>query len=167
MTILIRTESPNDIEAIDQVTRAAFAGKSYSAGREPGIVAGLRETNALTLSLVAEVDGKVVCHAAFSPVTIDDKDVNWFGLGPVSVLPEFQRKGIGSMVIREGLTRLKELGAKGCVVEGNPNYYKLFGFISHPFLIYEEAPALEYFMVLSLDGLVPSGKVEYHNAFYE
>ena len=68
--------------------------------------------NALAISLVAEVDGEVVGHIAFSPVTISDGSQNWYGLGPISVLPKCQRQGIGRALMQEGLSRLKARGAK-------------------------------------------------------
>ena len=166
MNIIIRPETRNDIEAIENVTRAAFTGKSYSAGTEPLIITRLREANVLTLSLVAEIGGSVVGHVAFSPVTIDQRDLRWFGLGPVSVLPGLQKQGIGSQLIRKGLSLLKEQGAQGCVLEGDPTYYQRFGFHSHPALTYDGAPALEYFMALPFYESTPMGKVEYHEAFY-
>lgn len=166
MDIIIRPEIPSDIESIQQVTHEAFAGKSYSAGTEPQIVAGLRNAGALFLSLVAIEDDAVVGHAAFSRVAINNEDIGWFGLGPISVAPAWQKKGVGSRLIQEGLSLLKESGAKGCVVEGSPAYYQRFGFHSHPALTYHGAPAPEYFMILSFDGNIPAGKVEYHEAFY-
>lgn len=72
----------------------------------------LRKTGAFTLSLVAEVDGRVMGHIAFSPVTFSDGTRDWYGLGPVSVLPEYQRQGIGKTLINEGLSKLKRMGAK-------------------------------------------------------
>lgn len=166
MNLIIRPETSKDIEAIHHVTQLAFAGKPYSAGTEHLIVAGLREANALTLSLVAEMDGAIVGHAAFSLVTINGTYINWFGLGPISVLPGLQKQGVGSKIIREGLSLLKGQGAQGCVVEGDPRYYQRFGFKSHPALTYHGAPAPEYFMVLPFYENTPTGKVEYHEAFY-
>jgi putative acetyltransferase len=98
----MRLESPNDEEAITQVTLAAFTNKSYSR-YEQLIVKGLREAGALSLSLVAELDGAIVGHAAFSPVTINGEYLDWYGLGPISVWPALQRQGIGSKLIQDGL----------------------------------------------------------------
>ncbi len=165
MDILIRSEQPNDIESIAQVTEAAFADMPFSSHTERLIVDGLRTSGALTVSLVATVDGVIVGHVAFSRVTVSGQDVGWFGLGPVSVLPKFQRQGIGSMLIQAGLQKIRELGARGCVLEGSPAYYQRFGFGPCPNLIYADGPA-EYFMALSFDGNVPTGNVEYHPAFY-
>jgi putative acetyltransferase len=126
----------------------------------------LREAGTLSLSLVAEVDNKVVGHVAFSVVTINGEDIGWYGLGPVSVSPELQNQGIGSKLIKEGLSIIKTKGAKGCVLEGSPEYYQRFGFKAYPGLFYEGAPAPEYFMALPFYDDIPKGKVEFHKAFY-
>lgn len=166
MGALIRSEKATDYDAIEQITKRAFADKEYSSQTEHLIVNALREAGVLTLSLVAEVHGEVAGHVAFSPVTIDGQFINWYGLGPISVIPELQKQGIGSKIIQEGLSLLKEMGAKGCVLEGSPMYYQRFGFKPYPGLIYEGAPALEYFMALPFYEEVPIGKVEFHKAFY-
>src|SRR5512136_1422768 len=93
--ILIRDETQYDAAAITEVTVAAFESMEISNHTEQFVIEALRLAGALTLSLVAEVDGRVVGHIAFSPVTISDGTHNWYGLGPVSVLPEYQRQGIG------------------------------------------------------------------------
>jgi putative acetyltransferase len=166
MDVLIRSEKPSDIEAIEQVTIAAFNGKWYSDQTEHLVVSRLRDAEALSVSLVAEIDGKVVGHVAFSAVTINGEDKGWYGLGPVSVLPEIQKQGIGSKLIHEGLSIIKKKGAKGCVLEGDPNYYQRFGFKNHPVLFYEGTPDPKYFMALPFYEDVPEGKVEFHQAFY-
>jgi putative acetyltransferase len=164
--MIIRPETPNDYEAITQVTLAAFGGKRYSAQTEHLIIQGLREAGALLLSLVAEADGNIVGHVAFSLVTINGEQQDWYGLGPISVQPELQKQGIGSKLIQEGLAQIRAMDAKGCVLEGDPNYYNRFGFKSYPTLIYEGAPAPQYFMAIPFYSEVPNGKVEYHPAFY-
>jgi putative acetyltransferase len=126
--ILIRDETKYDAAVIAEATAAAFESMEISGHTEQFIIEALRSAGALTLSLVAEVDGRVVGHIAFSPVTVSDGTTGWYGLGPVSVLPLYQRMGIGKALIREGLSRLKELGAKGCCLVGHPDYYRKFGF---------------------------------------
>ena len=162
----IRSEIPQDIKAIEQITIAAFDGKWYSDQTEYLVVNRLREAGAMSISLVAEMDGKVVGHIAFSVVTINSEDKGWYGIGPVSVLPELQKQGIGSKLIREGISLIQEKGAKGCVLEGDPEYYQRFGFKNHPGLFYEAAPDPKYFMALPFYDHVPNGKVEFHKAFY-
>lgn len=164
MTIIIRSEKPQDESTIRAITEAAFKDVAYSAGTEGLIVDGLRAANALTVSLVAVEEGELVGHVAFSPVAIDGADFGWFGLGPVSVRPDRQGRGIGSRLIQEGLDRLRTLGAKGCVLLGDPGYYGRFGFETDAALRYEGAPP-EYFMRLSLKGPAPQGTVTFHEAF--
>ena len=162
--VLIRSETSADVGAVAEVTAAAFRTLAISNQTEQFIVAALRAAKALTISLVAETDGRVVGHIAFSPVTISDGSRNWYGLGPVSVLPECQRRGIGSALIQEGISRLKELGAGGCCLVGHPEYYRRFGFQNVRGLGHEGVPE-EAFFALSLDGHVPQGTVEFHVGF--
>jgi len=166
LNILIRTETSLDIDEISRITYATFFGKFSDHPTEHLIVNGLREAGALSLSLVAELDRKIVGHVAFSPVTVNDILIDWYGLGPISVTPGYQKQGIGSKLIREGLARLRELGARGCVLEGSPEYYQRFGFKPIPGLTYHASPAPEFFMALPFGEDVPLGKVEYHKAFY-
>lgn len=166
MNILIRSETPEDIQFIGQVTALAFAGKPYSDQTEPLIIERLRKAGALSLSLVAEANSRVVGHVGFSVVHINGLDIGWFGLGPISVLPELQKHGIGSKLIGVGLSMLRENGAKGSVLVGNPGYYHRFGFKTHPGLTYEGSPAPEYFMAMPFYEEIPTGRVEFHKAFY-
>ena len=166
MNIHIRSEQTSDIEAISQVTYAAFLGRFSDHPTEHRIVEELRKAGMLTLSLVAEVSGKIVGHVGFSPVTINNEFIDWYGLAPVSVSPELQKQGIGSALIRKGLSLLKERGAKGCVLEGSPKYYQRFGFKSYPGLTYHGSPGPEFFMALPFYEEIPSGSVEYHKAIY-
>jgi len=164
----IRAEQPGDIDAIRALTSEAFATAPHCSGTEAAIVDGLRAAGALTLSLVAVAgDGTeeaLLGHVAFSPVTIDGTDRGWFGLGPASVRPDRQRGGIGSALIRDGLRRLREGGAGGCVLLGDPAYYGRFGFAADPALVLEGVPP-DYFMRLAFGGEVPVGTVRYHAAF--
>ncbi|QRM30475.1 GNAT family N-acetyltransferase [Microvirga sp. VF16] len=162
--MIVRPEMAEDAPAIRALTAAAFEGAPHSSGTEAAIVDALRDAGALTLSLVAETQGRIVGHVAFSPVTINGEAGRWFGLGPVSVEPAEQRRGIGQTLIREGLERLKALGAEGCVLLGDPAYYRRFGFVSDPKLRYGEVPP-EYFQRLSFTGSEPEGEVAYHAGF--
>lgn len=162
--VLIRSETSADASAIAEVTVAAFKTLAISNHTEQFIIAALRAAKALTVSLVAEVDGRVVGHIAFSPVTVSDGCPNWYGLGPVSVLPECQRRGIGSALIQEGMSRLKDLGAQGCCLVGHPEYYRRFGFQNIPGLVHEGVPE-EVFFALSFNGHFPQGIIEFHEGF--
>ncbi|WP_199245745.1 GNAT family N-acetyltransferase [[Phormidium] sp. ETS-05] len=162
--ITIRDETIADVSVITEVTVAAFKTMEISNHTEQFIIEALRAAKALTLSLVAEVDGRVVGHIAFSPVTISDGTQNWYGLGPVSVLPEYQRQGIGKALIKEGLSRLQDLNAQGCCLVGHPEYYIKFGFENIPELVHEGIPQ-EVFFALSFDGRFPQGNVNFHEGF--
>jgi putative acetyltransferase len=162
--IVIRDEVFADARPIGEVTAAAFAPLEVSSHTEQFIVEALRAAGALTVSLVAEAEGRVVGHIAFSPVTMSDGSPGWYGLGPVSVLPECQRRGIGGALLREGLLRLKALGARGCCLVGHPEYYQRFGFENPPGLALEGVPP-EVFFALSFDGRVPEGTVTFHAGF--
>ena len=162
--ILLRDETKDDAAVITAVTAAAFETLEISSHTEQFIVEALRSAKALTVSLVAEVDGRVVGHIAFSPVAMSDGTQNWYGLGPVSVLPEFQRMGIGKALIWEGLSRLKDLDAKGCCLVGHPQYYPKFGFENVTGLVLAGVPP-EAFFALSFDGRFPQGNVMFHEAF--
>ncbi len=162
--MIIRNEKPSDIETIAEVTKVAFEDHSFSHQTEHFVIRDLRDAVALTLSLVAEVDGQVVGHIAFSPVTISDGTTNWYGLGPVSVLPDYQGRRIGTALVNRGLTLLNSMGSKGYALVGLPTYYYRFGFRHHPQLIHEKIPQ-EVFVTKSLVERVPSGAVEFHQAF--
>ena len=116
------------------------------------------------MSLVAEIDERVVGHVAFSPVIISDGAKEWYGLGPISVLPEYQKQGIGKSLINKGLSLLKQLNGQGCALVGDPNYYKWFGFNNFPELFHEGVPQ-EVFVVLPFNKKVPKGTIEFHKSF--
>lgn len=162
--MIIRKEEISDFKQITEVTVAAFKTHPFSNQTEQFIISALRAADALTLSLVAEMDGRVVGHIAFSAVTISDGTEGWYGLGPVSVLPEYQKRGIGKSLITEGLSLLRELGGRGCALVGDPGYYNRFGFKNYPGLIYEGIPQ-EFFLVLALAGNMPQGIVGFHEGF--
>jgi putative acetyltransferase len=162
--IVVRSETDADVRAITEVTVAAFKTLAVSNQTEQYIIAALRAAGALTLSLVAEMEGRVIGHIAFSPVSISDGTRNWYGLGPVSVLPAYQRQGVGKALIREGLARLKAMNAQGCCLVGHPDYYRKFGFINMPGLVLEGVPQ-EVFFGLSFDGHAPQGTVAFHEGF--
>ena len=162
--MIIRKETQSDIEAITQVTIAAFKTLPISNHTEQFIIKALRAAGALTLSLVAEINDRVVGHIAFSPVTISDGSIGWYGLGPVSVLPEYQKQGIGKSLINKGLSMLKALDGQGCTLVGDPNYYKRFGFRNIPDLVHEGIPQ-EVFLVLPFGERIPKGIVVFHEGF--
>lgn len=162
--MIVRDETPADIEAITEVTSEAFKTLDMSSGTEQYIVLALRQAGALTISLVAELDGRIVGHVALSPVAISDGSEGWYGLGPISVAPDLHGRGIGSALMREAIARLRAMGANGCFLVGNPLFYKRFGFQNGVGLVFEEAPE-EVSLALALDGPMPQGTVQFHEAF--
>ena len=160
----IRAELANDIPQIHTLTQTAFLTAAHTSHTEHLIVDALRQAEALSVSLVAEEAGQIVGHVAVSPVHISSGAEHWYGLGPVSVLPEIQGLGIGSRLIRAALAQLQTLSAHGCVVLGEPEYYQRFGFKAESSLVLADVPA-EYFMALSFNENLPSGEVTYHAAF--
>ncbi|MCQ4629794.1 N-acetyltransferase [Shinella sp. CPCC 100929] len=163
--MIIRPEQAGDIDAIRTLTETAFKTAPHADGTEHIIIDRLRAAGALTLSLVAEADGVVVGHVAFSPVMVSDGSTDWYGLGPISVDPTRQGEGIGSKLVREGLSQLKALGASGCVLLGNPAYYGRFGFAPDPKLTLDGVPP-EYFMRVAFSPVYGGGTVSYHPGFY-
>lgn len=125
MNVIIRDETPNDEAAIREVNNQAF-----DQPLEAHLVEMLREHDGVLLSLVAVVEERVVGHILFTPVTLttDIAEVSGAGLGPMGVLPEFQRLGVGSKLIISGIERMRQQGVPFIVVLGHAGYYPLFGF---------------------------------------
>lgn len=162
----IRPEQAADIDAISSITEQAFRDHPVSQHTEQYVVAALRQSGALSVSLVAEVDGQVVGHIAFSPVQISSGCTDWYALGPVSVTPSLQRQGIGSALIKAGLDAVLRLGAKGCVLVGEPDYYERFGFESHANLSMEGIPQQYVLSLPFKDQPRPTGTISHHEAFH-
>jgi putative acetyltransferase len=166
--MLIRSEQVHDLAAIRALVYAAFENHPHqppgSSPIEHKIVEAHRDAGALSLSLVAEEEGRIVGYIAFSPVLVGGNACGWYGLGPVAVLPSRQRQGIGSALIEKGMEELRARNAAGIVLLGEPEYYGRFGFKTHPRLTLEGVPP-KYFMALPLAAPVPAGGVTYHSAF--
>jgi putative acetyltransferase len=162
--VKIRNETSGDVASIEAVTIAAFLDAPHTSHTEHFIVNALRKAGQLTLSLVADAEGTVVGHVAVSPVSLSDGTLKWFGLGPISVLPKHQGRGVGSRLMCNALHLLREQGAAGCVLLGEPQFYYRFGFRADPNLILANAPP-EYFQSTSFDSSRPKGMVTYHRAF--
>jgi putative acetyltransferase len=163
--MVIRPESAGDYEAIRNILIAAFADHPYSRQTEHLIVEALRGAGAMTVALVAEIDGKVAGHIAFSAAPIGGKDCGWFLLGPVAVWPEHQRQGIGSRLVEEGLKAIQALGAKGCVLVGDPAFYERLGFRNLPGLTMKGIPPRNI-LSLPMAEPIPQGPVTHHPAFF-
>lgn len=162
--VLVRPESESDAASIEAVTVAAFRTATHTSQTEHFIVRALRKSGCLAVSLVADEGGTVIGHVAASPVTISDGAQGWYGLGPVSVAPERQGQGIGTLLVQHALARLNAMGAAGCVVLGEPGYYARFGFAAEPQLVLPGVPA-EYFQAIRFTGRLPRGDVKYHASF--
>ena len=123
--VRIREEQPQDIKAIREVNIRAFAQT-----QEADIVDKLRQNCDELLSLVALKQNQVVGHILFSPVIVDNIDgtVEGMGLAPMAVLPEHQRQGFGSELIRAGVEKVKSRRCPFVIVLGHPAYYPRFGF---------------------------------------
>lgn len=164
MTMTIRSERIQDIDAIARLTQAAFEQASHTSHTEQFIVDALRRAGQLTVSLVAVENDAIVGHIAASPVTVSSGATGWYGIGPVSVRPDRQGQGIGAALTKAALTQLQHLGGAGCVVLGDPGYYGRFGFQASAGLTLPGV-APEYFQALAFSGEVPEGVVAYHEAF--
>jgi len=161
----IRLETESDSAEIREIVKYAFTGLSFTEGDEYELVEKLRTVGALTLSLVAEVDGHTVGHIAFSPATTSNGSQRWYALGPVSVLPQNQSTGIGSALILRGLKEIEALGATGCILTGQPRFYRRFGFELAP-LNTPPRESEEFFMLKQFTGTAPQGSIYFHEALY-
>ena len=121
---LIREEMTEDIEAIRKVNEQAFSQQA-----EANIVDKLRENCPDILSLVAVQEEKIMGHILFSPARIEGERIaEGMGLAPVAVTPEWQHKGIGSLLVQKGIEMLKDRSYAFVIVLGHPEYYPRFGF---------------------------------------
>jgi putative acetyltransferase len=161
--ITVRDERPEDLETVRLVNDLAF-----DQPLEGRIVDVLRAHGAVRLSLVAEVDGRIVGHILFSPVT--SAGAEGLGLGPMAVLPEQQRRGVGAALIDAGLARLRAAGCPFVVVLGHDGYYTRFGFVPasrHGLRCEWDVPD-ETFMVYVIDAAATAaaaGLVRYRPEF--
>ena len=156
----VRPEEPEDVDAVRELTREAFAPMRFSDGTEAEALDMLRRDGDLTLSLVAVEAGEIVGHVAFSPAKVGAEREGWFGIGPVSVRPRRQRSGIGSSLIRQGLEKIETAGARGCVLTGSELYYGRFGFVADGAVTYRDTPARNV-MWLAFRGGPPEGEVRF------
>ena len=172
----IRQENSSDFAAVFKLIEQAFENEEFSDHQEQFLVQRLRKSEAFIpeLSLVAEIDEKIVGHILLTKLKIKNKTDSFdsLALAPVSVLPQFQRKGIGGKLILEAHDIARKLNYNSIVLLGHEKYYPRFGYeqadkygIELPF----EVPK-ENCMVIELteNGLLGvHGMVEYPKAFYE
>lgn len=163
MNILIRNETPDDLRIIDSILLAAFPGDG-----ECKVVNALRHNGNAVISLVAEANKKVIGHILFSRVSTHPlTPEKGIGLAPVSVLPEYQSQGIGSLLVRAGLQACRDLQFDYCVVLGSPKYYARFGFEkASSFNLQNEYGVDDEFMVIQFEHLpAGGGLVTYSSEF--
>lgn len=165
--ISIRPETPEDIAVIAEVNQKAFGQTG-----EADLVDALRAAGALRISLVAESDGEIVGHIAFSPMTLDQQpeEAGVLGLGPMAVLPGYQNQGIGLHLLEAGLDACRQQGAEIVIVLGHPEFYPKAGFVraSGFGILCEYQVPDEAFMALELvPGRIQkyAGVAHYHPAF--
>jgi putative acetyltransferase len=163
LCVVVRRESIADQDAIRSLTARAFSGLSFSDGTEPLVIDALRAANALALSLVAVLHEQIVGHVAFSEVG-PPAHGGWLALGPVSVEPPLQRRGVGSQLIEAGLQAIREQGAKGCVLVGDHQYYHRFGFVVAPAFAPSRYPP-QHFQIVRFGDSSPDTPIAFHPAF--
>ena len=165
VAVRIRPENTSEGTVIRNVLFHAYNDHQYSERKEHRVVDALRHSDAHTLSLVAEDPKRgVVGHLSVSPVAINGEDMGWYCIGPVGVLPEEQKKGVGTALLRRAVRTMDSMGAEGLVLIGNPAYSKRFGFRNDSRLTIPELQP-EQVMILPLGKEVPTGIVELHPAF--
>lgn len=165
--VIIRGEREADFDAIRLVVKEAFAGAEHTDGDEHNLVDRLRLTVDYVpeLSLVAEIGGRIVGHIMFSLIHIGNTEA--MALAPLAVLPSFQNRGIGQLLIKAGHQRAKAEGYCCSVVLGSPEFYSKSGYlpassfgIKAPF----DVPS-QFYQVCPLVKSVPEGTVRYSAAF--
>jgi predicted N-acetyltransferase YhbS len=132
MEIILRLEEERDFTIVEDLTREAFWNVHYPGADEHLLVHNLRKTNVFIkeLDFVALNNNKIVGNIMYANSTVKNDDLEYTVLtfGPVSVLPEYQNKGIGEKLINHTIKLSKEMGYKAIIIYGDPEYYKRFGF---------------------------------------
>lgn len=165
MPLSLRVETPADQDATRHVNCTAFARDD-----EARLVDALRDSGSVRLSLLAEQDGQVVGHILFTelPIVTGDGVFPALGLAPLAVLPEFQRQGIGSVLVSTGLDLCRDAGQRAVVVLGHPEFYRRFGFSSELARPLQSPFAGDVWMALELQPAALhgiAGKVQYPPPF--
>lgn len=175
MNIFIREEKVKDYNIVESIIEKAFVEAEHSDNNEHKLVSKLRESHAFVqdLSLVAEIEGEIKGHILMTKALIENGEDSFetLVLAPLSVLPEYQKKGIGSKLIKEAFERAKKLGYTSVIVLGHKNYYPKFGFekaskysIEAPFSVPEECFMIAKLQDNALHGV--NGVVIYAKEFF-
>ncbi len=159
----IRQEAPGDEAAIARVTAAAFDGQPYADGDEADLPGRLRDAGALVLSLVAVQGKTIIGHVALSPARIGDSKC--LGLGPVSVHPDMQGRGIGSALVNHAVAVASAYGRGGVALTGDPAFYGRLGFVHDRSVTYRGKPS--QFVLVAGFAEPPKGDLQFHAAFNE
>lgn len=175
-SLTIREEKPADYVAVESLIQQAFALAEHSDGNEHRLVKNLRDSDAFIprLSMVAELNENIVGHILLTKVKIrnGEKAFDSLALAPISVLPEFQKKGIGGKLIEDAHLKAKNMGFTSAVLLGHQDYYPRFGYKpAHTFgiILPFEAPPENCMAIELFPGSLSdiSGEVVYPNAFFE
>lgn len=161
----VRPETEGDEGSIGEVIAAAFADASHTDGDEAALVERLRAAGDLALSLVAEDEEGIIGHIAFSPLTVGGSSEGWMQLAPLSVVKQWRGEGVARSLIVRGIAELRERGAGGIGVLGEPALYEKFGFGEAPGMILP-ADQQPFYRALVLHGERPRGEVRYAEGFY-
>ena len=161
----VRPEAEGDAARIGAVVSAAFADAPHADGDEAALVERLRAGGDLALSLVAEDEEGMIGHIGFSPLTVGGESNGWMQLAPLAVVTHWRGEGVARSLIVRGIAELRERGAQGIGVLGEPALYEKFGFgpASGMILPADQQP---FYRALALDGDLPRGEVRYADAFY-
>jgi putative acetyltransferase len=165
MNLVVRSERSEERSEVRLVNEAAFI-----CSNEAELVDQLRSEGVVLLSLVAEMESQIVSHILFSRMSIQAHggSISAVALAPMTVLPRYQRSGIGGRLIRSGLEILRDCSEEIIVVLGHPGYYPRFGFSTEKARALESPFPPDAFMAIeltpgALDGV--RGIVKYPNAF--
>ena len=174
--MLIREELVKDYEEVEKVIEESFKTAEFSDNEEHNLVKRLRKSDEFIkeLSLVSEDNNRIIGHILLTKALIRDtnKITKTLALAPLSVLPEYQKCGIGKGLMNKAIEVARKLGYKSIVVLGHENYYPKFGFkkasmygVKAPFEVPDEAYMILELIPNALNGV--SGVVEYSKAFFE
>ncbi|WAT16984.1 N-acetyltransferase [Aurantiacibacter sp. MUD11] len=164
MSYAIREEQAGDEPAIRALVERAFAGHPYSDGDEAEVIDRLRRDGELLLSLVAEQDGEIIGQVTYSEARLSNGETGWMVVGPVAVAPARQGEGVGRALMEAGEAAMKERGARGITVLGDPALYARFGYRQGtPMTLAGELG--EYLQVKSFGAPIPAAAISYAPAF--